>query len=131
MNQRIQENLLTNIREYRKVKNRNSKPLIYLLNFNPEKDDILMNLEEEFRPIYESAEDAMDRKKKEEKELEKKDYGKQIQNYFEEVRMKRKNKIEDDKTKETEVKKKGRKIKEKIGRKKEFRKNHVRKRSLS
>ena len=41
---------------------------------------------------------------KEEKELEKKDYGKQIQNYFEEVRMKRKNKIEDDKTKETEVK---------------------------
>ena len=114
MNQRIQENLLTNIREYRKTKNRNSKPLLYLLHFNPEKDDILMNLEEEFRPMYESAEDAMDRKKKEEKEQEKKDYGKQIQNYFEEVRLKRKNKIEDDKTKETEVKKREEKLKKKL-----------------
>ena len=28
-----------------------------------------MNLEEEFRPIYESAEDAMERKKKEEKDI--------------------------------------------------------------
>ena len=41
-----------------------------------------------------------ERSSNKEKEQEKKDYGKQIQNYFEEVRLKRKNKIEDDKTKE-------------------------------
>ena len=76
-----------------------------------------MNLEEEFRPIYESAEDAMERKKKEEKDLEKKDYGKQIQNYFEEIRLKKKNQIEDNKTKEYEVKKKRRKNQEKNCRK--------------
>ena len=74
-----------------KLKNYNSNALLYLLSFNPDKDDILMNLEEEFRPIYESAEDAMELKKKEEKDLEKKDYGKQIQNYFEEIRLKKKN----------------------------------------
>ena len=113
MNQKIAENLLNNIKDYRKVKNHNSKPLIYLLSFNPEKDDILMNLEEEFRPIYESAEEAMERKQKEEKELEKKDYGKQIQNYFEDLRTKRKNKIEDDKTKENEIKKREEKLKKK------------------
>ena len=114
MNQKISENLLTNIRNYRKAKNHNSKPLLHLLYFNPEKDDILMNLEEEFRPIYESAEEAMEKKRKEEKELEKKDFGKQIQNYFEDLRNKRQNKIEDDKTKESEIKKREDKLKMKL-----------------
>ena len=114
MNKKIHENLLHNIKEYRKLKNYNSNALLYLLSFNPDRDDILMNLEEEFRPIYESAEDAMERKKKEEKDLEKKDYGKQIQNYFEEIRLKKKNQIEDNKTKEYEVKKREEKIKKKI-----------------
>ena len=114
LNQKISENLLKNIKEYRKVKSHNSIPLLYLLSFNPEKDDILLNLEEEFRPIYESAEVAMDKKKKEEKELEKKDYGKQIQNYFEDLRIKRRNKIEDNKTREDEVKKREEKLKKKL-----------------
>ena len=114
INQKISENLLKNIKEYRKVKSHNSIPLLYLLSFNPEKDDILLNLEEEFRPIYESAEVAMDKKKKEEKELEKKDYGKQIQNYFEDLRIKRRNKIEDNKTREDEVKKREEKLKKKL-----------------
>ena len=114
MNKKIHENLLHNIKEYRKLKNYNSNALLYLLSFNPDKDDILMNLEEEFRPIYESAEEAMNKKKKEEKDLEKKDYGKQIQNYFEEIRLKKKNQIEDNKTKEYEVKKREEKIKKKI-----------------
>ena len=114
LNQKISNNLLQNIKEYRKIKSHNSKPLLYLLSFNPERDDILLNLEEEFRPIYDSAEEAMDKKKKEEKELEKKDYGKQIQNYFEDLRIKRKNKQEDHKTREDEVKKREEKLKKKL-----------------
>ena len=114
LNKKIFDNLLKNIKDYRKVKNHNSTPLLYLLNFCPERDDILLNLEEEFRPIYEPAEDAMIKKKKEEQELEKKDYGKQIQNYFEDLRNKRKNKIEDDKKEETENKKREEKLKKKL-----------------
>ena len=114
MNQKIFENLLKNIKEYRKVKNHNSNALLYLLSFNPDRDDILLNLEEEFRPIYESAEEAMDKKKKEEKELEKKDYGKQIQNYFEDLRAKKKNQIEDNKKNEIVIKKREEKIKKKL-----------------
>ena len=114
LNKKIFENLLKNIKDYRKIKNNNSTPLLYLLSFNPERDDILLNLEEEFRPIYESAEEAMNKKKKEEKDLEKKDYGKQIQNYFQDLRNKRKNKIEDDKKEETENKKREEKLKKKL-----------------
>ena len=55
----------------------------------------------------------MNKKKKEEKDLEKKDYGKQIQNYFQDLRNKRKNKIEDDKKEETENKKREEKLKKK------------------
>mgnify|MGYP002626069953 FL=1 len=114
MNQKIFDNLLKNIKEYRKMKSHNSTALLYLLSFNPERDDILMNLEEEFRPIYDSAEEAMNKKKKEEKELEKKDYGKQIQNYFEDIRLKKKSQIEDFKFKEIEIKKREEKIKKKL-----------------
>ena len=45
MNQKIFENLLKNIKEYRKVKNHNSNALLYLLSFNHDRDDILLNLE--------------------------------------------------------------------------------------
>ena len=114
LNEKIHENLLKNIKEYRKIKKENSVPLLRLLSFWPERDDILLNLEEEFRPIYELAEVEMEKKKKEEKELEKKDYGKQIQNYFEDLRSKRKSKIEDNKIRENEVKKREEKIKKKL-----------------
>ena len=114
LNKKIFENLLNNIKEYRKIKHHNSNALLYLLSFNPERDDILLNLEEEFRPIYDPAEEAMDKKKREEKELEKKDYGKQIQNYFEDLRTKKKNQIEDNKKNEFEIKKREEKIKKKL-----------------
>ena len=114
LNQKIFENLLKNIKEYRKIKSHNSNALLYLLSFNPDRDDILLNLEEEFRPIYEPAEQAMDKKKKEEKEIEKKDYGKQIQNYFQDLRTKKKNQIEDNKKNEYEIKKREEKIKKKL-----------------
>ena len=114
LNQKIYENLLKNIKEYRKIKSHNSNALLYLLSFNPDRDDILLNLEEEFRPIYEPAEQAMDKKKKEEKEIEKKDYGKQIQNYFQDLRTKKKNQIEDNKKNEYEIKKREEKIKKKL-----------------
>ena len=111
MNEIIHEELINSIKEYRKVKNENSNALLGLLWFYPEHDDILLNLEEEFRPIYEPAEIAMDKKKKEVKELDKKDFDRQVQNYFEEVKNKRINKIENAKTKETEKKKHEDKIK--------------------
>ena len=63
LNEKIHENLIKHIKEYRKIKNENSTALLYLLSFWPERDDILLNLEEEFRPIYELAEVAMDKKK--------------------------------------------------------------------
>ena len=56
----------------------------------------------------------MDKKKKEEKEIEKKDYGKQIQNYFQDLRTKKKNQIEDNKKNEYEIKKREEKIKKKL-----------------
>ena len=114
LNEKIFDNLLKNIKEYRKIKNHNSNALLYLLSFNPDRDDILLNLEEEFRPIYEPAEKAMDKKKKEEKEIEKKDYGKQIQNYFQDLRTKKKNQIEDNKKNEYEIKKREEKIKKNL-----------------
>ena len=114
LNKKIFDNLLKNIKEYRKIKNHNSNALLYLLSFNPDRDDILLNLEEEFRPIYEPAEKAMDKKKKEEKEIEKKDYGKQIQNYFQDLRTKKKNQIEDNKKNEYEIKKREEKIKKNL-----------------
>ena len=114
LNKKIFENLLKIIKEYRKTKNHNSNALLYLLSFNPDRDDILLNLEEEFRPIYEPAEEAMVKKKKEEKEIEKKDYGKQIQNYFQDLRTKKKNQIEDNKRNEYEIKKREEKIKKKL-----------------
>ena len=64
VNERIHEELIKSIKEYRKLKNVNSNALLALLWFYPEHDDILLNLEEEFRPIYESAEIIMNKKKK-------------------------------------------------------------------
>ena len=114
LNERIHEKLIKCIKEYRKLRNENSNALLALLWFYPEHDDILLNLEEEFRPIYESAEVAMEKKKKEVVEKEKKDYEKQIQNYFEEVKTKRNNKIENSKSKETQKKKHEDKIKKEL-----------------
>jgi hypothetical protein len=120
INERIHEKLIKCIKEYRKLRNENSNALLALLWFYPEHDDILLNLEEEFRPIYESAEVAMDKKKKEVIEQEKKDYGKQIQNYFEEVKNKRINKIENNKSKETLQKKHEEKIKKELKEKRQI-----------
>ena len=120
INERIHEKLIKCIKEYRKLRNENSNALLALLWFYPEHDDILLNLEEEFRPIYESAEVAMDKKKKEVIEQEKKDYGKQIQNYFEEVKNKRINKIENNKSKETIKKKHEEKIKKELKEKRQI-----------
>ena len=120
INERIHTELIKCIKEYRKIKNENSNALLALLWFYPEHDDILLNLEEEFRPIYESAEVAMDKKKKEVIEQDKKDYGKQIQNYFEEVKSKRINKIENNKSKETQKKKHEDKIKKNLKEKRQL-----------
>ena len=103
--------MLKCIKEYRKAKNQNSNALLALLWFYPEHDDILLNLEEEFRPIYESADIVMDKKKKQVIEQDKKDFDKQIQNYFQEVKNKRMNKIENNKSRETQKKKHEEKIK--------------------
>ena len=120
INEKIHENLIKCLKEYRKVKNENSNALLALLWFYPEHDDILLNLEEEFRPIYDSAELAMDKKKKAVIEQDKKDYGKQIQNYFEEVKNKRINKIENNKSKETDKKKHEDNIKKTIKKQREL-----------
>ena len=114
LNEKIHEDLIKCIKEYRKLKNKNSNGLLAMLWFYPEHDDILLNLEEEFRPIYEPAEIEMNKKKKEVMENEKKDYGKQIQNYFDEVKSKRINKIEDTKSKENKQKKHEEKVKKKL-----------------
>ena len=111
LNEKIHEELIKCIKEYRKSRNENSNALLALLWFYPEHDDILLNLEEEFRPIYESAEVVMDKKKKQVIEQDKKDFGKQIQNYFEEVKNKRIVKLENNKSKETLKKKHEDKIK--------------------
>ena len=111
LNEKIHEQLIQCIKEYRKSKNENSNALLALLWFYPEHDDILLNLEEEFRPIYESADIVMDKKKKAIVEQDKKDFGKQIQNYFEEVKNKRITKIENNKSKETQKKKHEDKVK--------------------
>ena len=105
INEKIHEELIKCIKNYRKIKNENSNSLLALLWFYPEHDDILLNLEEEFRPIYESADIVMDKKKKAVIEQDKKDYGKQVQNYFEEVKNKRINKMENNKSREN-IKKK-------------------------
>ena len=120
INEKIHEELIKCLKEYRKVKNENSNALLALLWFYPEHDDILLNLEEEFRPIYDSAELAMDKKNKAVIEQDKKDYGKQIQNYFEEVKNKRINKIEINKSKETDKKKHEDNIKKTIKKQREI-----------
>ena len=120
LNEKIHEDLMKCIKEYRKIKNENSNALLALLWFYPEHDDILLNLEEEFRPIYETADIFMNKKKKEVIEQEKKDYGKQIQNYFEEVKNKRINKIENNKSKETQKKKHEEKIKKTLQNQRKF-----------
>ena len=114
LNEKLHEDLLKCIKEYRKAKNQNSNALLALLWFYPEHDDILLNLEEEFRPIYESADIVMDKKKKQVIEQDKKDFDKQIQNYFQEVKNKRMNKIENNKSRETQKKKHEEKIKKSL-----------------
>ena len=114
LNDRLYEDLIKCIKEYRKIKNKNSNALLAMLWKYPEHDDILLNLEEEFRPIYESAEIEMKKKKREVIEHDKRDYEKQIQNYISEVKNQRINKIENSKTKETKKKKQEDKIKKNL-----------------
>ena len=114
LNEKMHEDLLKCIKEYRKARNENSNALLALLWFYPEHDDILFNLEEEFRPIYESADVVMDKKKKQVIEQDKKDFDKQVQNYFQEVKIKRINKIENNKSRETQKKKHEEKIKKNL-----------------
>ena len=114
INDRLYEDLIKCIKEYRKIKNKNSNGLLAILWKYPEHDDILLNLEEEFRPIYEPAEVEMIKKKREVIEHDKRDYEKQIQNYIVEVKNQRINKIENSKTKETKKKKQEDKIKKNL-----------------
>ena len=114
VNEKIYDKLVLSIRNYRKIKKQNSNALLAMLWNFPDHDDILLRLEEENRPQYESIEVEIKKKQREIEENDKRDIGKQLGNYFDKMRNFRQNKKETVENKNKEKQKKEEKIKKEL-----------------
>ena len=86
LNIKVKDSLINSIKVYRKLKGTHSNCLLAMLWFYSDSDDIMCQIEEINRPIYEPLEEYNERRRKEQEERDKKDYTKKVINSLSKMR---------------------------------------------
>ena len=107
VNEQIHNNIIYCVKEYRKKKKVNCNGLLAMLWNYPDHDEVILQMEEENRPIYEPVKIIMKKMIKENEEKERRDFKKKTQNYLNQIQERRNSNVES-----TELKIAQRKIKE-------------------
>ena len=114
VNEQIHNQIVYCVKEYRKIKKVNCNGLLAMLWNYPDHDEIVLQMEEENRPIYEPVKILMKKIKKEYEEKERKDFQKKTQNYINQIQEKRNNNVESKEFKNVQRKIKEDKIKKNL-----------------
>ena len=78
VNMRVKETLVNSVKNYRKIKGFHSSGLLAMMWYYNDNDDIMMQIEELNRPIYEPMSSYLERKKREQEERDRHDYTKKL-----------------------------------------------------
>ena len=89
VNIRVKNYIINRIKKYRKLKGCNANELLALLWHYDDHDELMMQMEEINRPIYEPIEKVLERKRLEKKEKESKNYTIRAINYLNNLSRKR------------------------------------------
>ena len=114
VNKQIHDKIIYYVKEYRKIKKVNCNGLLAMLWNFPDHDDILFQMEEENRPMYEPVQIIMKKKRKENDEKERKDFQKKTQNYINQIQERRNSNLESKEFKNAQRKLKEDKIKKNL-----------------
>ena len=114
VNEQVHNQIIYCIKEYRKKKSVNCNGLLAMLWNFPDHDEIVLQMEEENRPIYEPVQILMKKKIKENEEKERKDFQKKTQNYINQIQQKRNSVVESKEFKNAQRKLKEDKIKKNL-----------------
>ena len=113
VNMEVKEMIVNCVKRYRKIKGYHSSGLLAMMWYYNDNDDIMMQIEELNRPIYEPMESYLERKRLEQEERDKHDYTKKLMISLKDMREKRMNVLlnrealnEQKKFKEDRIKKK-------------------------
>ena len=77
-NNKTTDMIINCVKKYRKIKRRHSSGLLSLMWYYDDNDDIMMQIEELNRPIYEPMAVYLERKRLEQEERDKHDYTKKL-----------------------------------------------------
>ena len=112
INNQVKDIIIKSVKEYRKIKGVHSNGLLAILWNYDDHDDVMMQIEEMYRPVYEPLDQYYEKKKKEQDEKDKKDFTKKLKNNLSKIQEKRMNIIlsrkiinEEKKIKEDRIKK--------------------------
>ena len=114
VNEQLHDKIVYYIKEYRKIKKVNCNGLLAMLWNYPDHDDIIFQMEEENRPVYEPISIIMKKKRKENYEKERKDFQKKTQNYINQIQERRNSNLESKELKSAQRKLKEDKIKKNL-----------------
>ena len=91
VNMQVKDTLIKSIKVFRKLKGEYSNSLLAMLWYYSDNDDIMCQIEELNRPIYDPVEKIYEQKKKEQEEKDKKDYTKKLINNLGKIQEKKVN----------------------------------------
>ena len=94
VNNQVKETVIKSIKVYRKLKGEHSNCLLAMLWNYKDNDDIICQIEELNRPIYEPMEIYYEKKRKEQEEKDKRDYTKKLINNLNKMQEKKVNMIQ-------------------------------------
>ncbi len=114
VNEQLHDKIVICVKDYRKIKKINCNGLLAMLWNYPDHDDVVLQIEEENRPVYEPAKIAMRKMIKENEEKERKDFKKKTQNYIDQIQEKRFSNVESKEFKNAQKKIKEDKIKKNL-----------------
>ena len=114
VNEKVHDQIVYSVKEYRKIKKVNCNGLLAMLWNYPDHDEIIMQMEEENRPKYESVQKPKKKIKKENEQKENKNFLKKTQNYINKIPEKKVNPIESKEIKIAQKKLKEEKIKKNL-----------------
>ena len=114
VNEKVHDQIVYSVKEYRKIKKVNCNGLLAMLWNYPDHDEIIMQMEEENRPKYESVQKPKKKVKKENEQKENKNFQKKTQNYINKIPEKKVSPIESKEIKIAQKKLKEEKIKKNL-----------------
>ena len=91
VNNQVKDTIINCVKAFRKEKKKHSNGLLALLWYYDDNDEIICQIEEMNRPIYEPLEEYFERKRKEQEEKDKKDFTKRLKNNLNTMQMNNKN----------------------------------------